>query len=257
MLGYSYNIIAVLVFVYGVLVGSFTNVLIYRIERGIGVAKGRSFCPNCGYTLAWYDLVPVLSYIFLLGRCRKCKTSISIRYPLVEMLSGVAYFIVFIRYGLTLTTLCYCIATTCLIALSFIDADEMYIPDTFPLVIGAMGVIMAFDPTSELVWWERALGFISVSGIFFLIALLSGGRAMGGGDIKLMAGAGICLGYQMCLLSLFIGALIGTIYYLGLKIFKGRKMSGVAPFGPLLAAGIYISAIWGEGILAWYLGMFI
>ncbi len=243
--------------IFGILVGSFTNVLIYRTTLDIGVSKGRSFCPSCNHTLAWYDLIPVLSYLSLAGKCRYCKVKISARYPLVEILSGVLYLLFYLQFGLTVSTACWFVTVTCLIALSFIDLDEMIIPDRFPLIIGLMGIVMMLDSQSNLSIIDRVIGFFSVSGILFAIAFFSGGRAMGGGDIKLMAGVGLVLGYKLCLLSLFLGALCGTIYYVWLAIFKGGKLKGMIPFGPFLAMGVVIAGLCGDMMIDWYFGMFL
>jgi len=231
------------------------NVLIYRIPRQQGVSRGRSICPACSHTLSFLDLVPVFSYIFLKGKCRYCGEKISIRYPIVEMLNGLLYVAVAWKFGFSFLALGWFIAVSVLIAVSFIDAEYKIIPDRFPIALAAAGVIMMLsDHGPDLL--SRVIGFFSVSVPFLLIGLISGGRAMGGGDVKLMAAAGLCLGWEMNVTALFIGAFIGSIVSVvqmaGGKIKRGSQV----PFGPYLALGIAASALVGEVLLSYYFGLF-
>jgi Type II secretory pathway, prepilin signal peptidase PulO and related peptidases len=211
------------IFIAGLCFGSFMNVLIYRIPRGIGTVKGRSFCPDCGHTLRWYDLFPVFSYIFLGGRCRYCKAAISLRYAAIELLNAflwLAYAAKYMLYPMTMVG--HFIFGSALICIIFIDAEHMLIFDRFNIAIAVGGVLIAADKflcdnvlyyvyPSTVTITDRLIGAVCVSGLFFLIALISRGRAMGGGDIKLTAAAGLVLGWQSMLAVLVLASLAGTV----------------------------------------------
>lgn len=240
-----HTVLYVLAFLYGTVVGSFVNVLIYRIPRKLNWVSGRSACPACSKQLKIIDLIPVVSYIVLRGKCRYCGAKIPFRYTIVELLNGLLYMAVFIRYGLTLYSLGWYVAVSALIALAFIDAEHRIIPDRFNIVLAVAGLIMAISgEKADLL--SRVIGVFSVSVPFLAIAVISKGGAMGGGDIKLVAASGFCLGWQMNLVAVFIGSLLGSIYGVALMIMRKADRKSQIPFGPWLAAGIAISGMIGQ-----------
>lgn len=252
----EFNIYYILLYIpviaFGIVVGSFSNVLIYRLPREISFAKGFSKCTNCGHRLYAKDLIPVLSYIFLHGKCRYCKEKISPRYPLIELLNSALYVICFWKFGFTLNAAIFCVISTCLMVIAFIDWEHMIIPDIMNMAVFLCGLALLWlQPT---LWRDKTIGFFCVSTIFLLIVVVSRGRAMGGGDIKLMAAVGLCLGWQMTFFATAAGSIIGTIIYIMLNKTKhslGRQVS----FGSFLCVGAIISMFFGDTFLTWYISL--
>lgn len=242
--------IHIIVFIYGVLIGSFLNVVICRLPRKESIVKVRSHCEGCGYQLKWYDLVPLFSYIFLRGKCRKCKAVISIQHPLIEGLNGLFYIIVFTKYGFSIDTVLFCLLSSALLALSVIDFRTYEIPVGFQYVIGILAVIrVAFHYQS---WIEHVIGFFAVSLFLCLIYYISKGTAIGGGDVKLMAVCGLMLGWKLILFAFIVGCILGSVIHL-LRM-KISKEDHVLAMGPYLSAGIMIAILWGEQFVTWYVG---
>ena len=260
--------ISVIIFVFGTVIGSFLNVLIYRLPNNIGFKKGRSMCTSCGHELCWKDLFPLFSWIFLGGKCRYCKARIPVRYPAVEALNAVMYVLSYLFLtggngftGLRLSLLAFFAVFSALIVVIWVDFEHQIIPDSMWITIAAAGVVRLADEFitggfDRAVLIERVAGIFAVGGLFFLIALLSGGRYMGGGDIKLMAAAGLVLGWKLAFLSLVLGAFAGVIYYFVSMLVKKTKMKGVVPFGPFLSAGIIVSLFTGDKLIDAYMGLF-
>jgi len=200
-------------------------------------------CPQCGQGIRWYDNIPILSYILLGGRCRFCKSRISIRYLLIELITALLFFFTFIQYGIGIKTLSLLILFSILIAVSFIDLDIQKIPDVLTLPGIGVGFVLSFWTISIL---NSAIGIAVGVGALYIIAII--GKcflkqdAMGGGDIKLLGMVGAFLGPLSVLLTLFFGALIGIVVSVPMK--KRR-----VPFGPFLSAGAFITAIWSERII--------
>lgn len=240
--------------VYGLLIGSFLNVVVYRLPLGIGLVRGRSFCPSCEHALGPADLVPVFSYLVLGGKCRYCSARISVRYLLVEVLTGVLFGLVAWVYGWSLLALGWLVVVACLVCVGLIDWDHQVIPDRFSVMIALVGVL--FVVLGEMSWLEAGLGVLSVGGPLLLIALVSRGKAMGGGDIKLMAAIGLCFGWERTLLALFVGSLLGSVFSL-IQIQRKRVAFGEpVAFGPFLVMGIFVSLFVGSSILDFYWGLF-
>ena len=238
----------VVIFFFGVVVGSFLNVCIYRIPKKEDIVKINSHCMTCNYKLKWYDLVPIFSYICLGGRCRKCKTKLSIQYPLIEGLNGILYVLVVAVNGLTIESLLYCLLFSALVTLSVIDFRTYEIPFGINLFILTLGLIkLALDYRNFL---NYLIGFISVSGFLYLLFLLTKGRGIGGGDIKLMAASGLVLGWKCNILALAIGCIVGSIIHI-IRM-KVSKQDHVLALGPYLSVGIMIAALWGDFLLQWY-----
>lgn len=242
----------IMVFLYGIVIGSFLNVVICRIPRGESLVKNRSHCEECGYQLKWYDLVPVFSYIFLRGKCRKCKAVISIQHPLIEGLNGVLYIIIFAKFGLSIETLLFCLLGSALIAMSVIDFRTYEIPPGFPYFITGLGIVRLLTDLTD--WKEYVIGFFAVSLVLGLIYWFSAGRAMGGGDVKLMAACGLLTGWKQNVLALILGCILGSIIHI-IRM-KLSDEDHVLAMGPYLAAGVMIALLWGQPFIDWYMGLY-
>ncbi len=249
---------AVIIFLYGLLIGSFLNVCIYRIPLGKTIVKGRSYCPHCDALIPWYLNIPLFSFLFLKGRCQKCKAPISLRYPAVELLTGILFLIVWFTYGFNWESLFVIILFSILVIISFIDIDLQIIPDRFIIILFVLGFMHAVYQTAYLNahWYIWIIGFFSASLILFILGLIIP-DSIGGGDIKLMAAAGLFTGPKLILTALFIGAIYALILSIFLIAKKKGSMKTVIPFGPFLSLGIITSVIFGERILNWYLSLFI
>jgi len=274
-------LLIIIAFLLGISIGSFANVCIYRIPRKKSIANPpRSFCPKCGYTIAWYDNIPVLSFLLLRGKCRACRAPIAIKYPLVELLMGLLFVGVLlsvISRGERLVLLpFYWYFCASLVILSIIDGEHFILPApiTYPLIV--VGLIFAFLLPEHICYfqWNKtceitrlwgltysAIGIVVGGGSIWLIGLFGKKvfkkEAMGFGDVVLMAGVGAWQGWKMVLLAIFLGALVASICYLPLIIVRKAKLDSELPFGPYLAAGSMISLLFGWGILSWYLGLYL
>ena len=239
----------IVIFLYGIVIGSFLNVCIYRLPKKENIVKVRSHCMNCGYQLKWYDLIPLFSYLFLRGRCRKCGENISIQYPVIEALNGVLYLIIFAEYGLSVETLLYCLLFSALVTLSVIDFRTYEIPLGINIFILALGLIRIVTDYTN--WPQYVIGLFLVSGFLFVIYWVTHGRGIGGGDVKLMAACGLLLGWQLILTGFVAGCIIGSVVHL-----LRMKLSGeghVLAMGPYLSVGVMLAVLWGEKFLVWYL----
>lgn len=239
--------------VFGLLIGSFLNVCIYRIPRKESIVFGRSHCAGCSAEIAPRDLIPVLSYLFLGGKCRSCKAKISQRYPLVELLNGILYALVYLRFGFSLKTLVLAALVSVLIAVSGIDIDTREIPNGLVIALLILGAASFF--TGGVLWWERLIGFAAASGILLLLALVWR-DSMGGGDIKLMAAVGLILGWKLILLALLMAFILGGAYGAALLLLKKAARRDSIAFAPALSAGIVFAALFGEALLRWYAHFF-
>lgn len=239
-------------FFYGIIIGSFINVCIYRLPRKENIVTVRSHCTSCGYQLKWYDLIPVFSYLFLGGRCRSCGEKISVQYPVIEVLNGILYVVIFKVYGLSSLSVLYCFFASALLVLSVIDYRTYEIPEGINLFIGAVALVRVLTDLQRLSLYLT--GFCCVSGFLLLIYIASKGRAIGGGDIKLMAVSGLLLGYRQIILAFILGCILGSVLHLLQMRIHGKDR--VLAFGPYLSLGIFCSMLYGEQIIAWYLKLF-
>lgn len=242
----------IVIFLYGIIIGSFLNVCICRIPRKENIVSVRSHCMNCGYQLKWYDLFPLFSYLALGGRCRRCKTRISVQYPIVEALNGVLYLMVFIRFGMSIESLLYCLLFSALLTLSVIDFRTYEIPPGINYFILAIGLIRAAIDYKQ--WVDYVIGFLSVSVFLYLLYRFSGGRAIGGGDVKLMAVCGLVIGWKLNILAFFLGCIFGSVIHLIRMKVTGQ--GHVLAMGPYLSAGIAVSVLFGNDFLEWYLHLY-
>lgn len=238
------------VFTFGLLIGSFCNVCIYRLPNNKSVVFPGSHCTNCNSPVRSWDNIPVLSYIFLGAKCRTCKASISIIYPLIEILTAALITWAYVRFGLTLEFLIYFIVLPTLVVITAIDLEHKIIPDLITLP----GIVFGFIAGYYLVGiWDSLFGFLLGGGLFFFLAVVSKG-GMGGGDIKYIAAAGALLGWQNVLLIIFVGAFLGSVIGGILMIAKISNRKSQIPFGPFLAIGTCIAIFFGDQIIQLYIG---
>ncbi len=244
------------VIVVGLLVGSFLNVCIYRIPLGKTIVKGRSYCPKCGSLIRWYQNIPLVSYIFLKGRCSNCGEPISLRYPLIEFLTSVLFAIAFLRYGLSAESIFAMALFSALLVISLIDLDHMIIPDGLVIFIAVISIVrgIIYVMQGQMPWYMPVSGFFAASVPLLLLSLLIS-DSLGGGDLKLMAVAGIYGGPKLILMALFIGAVYGAFYTVPLLIRgkAGRKTQ--IPFGPFLSLGIATAFLFGESLWTIYMSL--
>lgn len=242
------------VFWAGACIFSFLNVIVYRLPKKISFVTGRSRCPACGETLCWYDMVPVLNWFYLRGRCRRCKAKISPRYPAVECLGGILALLCVVQFGFSVqAALAFALLST-LTVIALIDADTMEIPNGLVLLVLALAAaawICGMGPAPK----SRLIGLICVSVPMLLLTLAVPG-AFGGGDIKLMAAAGLFLGWKLSLIAMFLAVLAGGLYGIYLLAAKKKGRKEHFAFGPFLCAGIAAALFWGGSLLEWYLGLY-
>ena len=238
--------------VLGTIIGSFINVVIYRVPRGGSVVYPPSACGACAAQLSWQDLIPVLSYIILRGRCRSCSSSISWRYPLVELSSGLGLLALYYKFGLGFEGLAAAVLFFLLLAVIFIDLDFLIIPNRIVLIGLLLGIPLTLAQSLP-VFISGLLGLMVGGGLLLLTAVVSRG-GMGGGDIKLAAVIGLYVGWPQILLVLFLSFLLGSIVGLILVARGRKKMKEAVPFGPFLAVASYLVLLWGPAIIAWYKG---
>ena len=242
-------------FAFGSVVGSFLNVCIHRLPRGESIIRPGSHCPHCRSPIAFYDNVPILSYLILRGRCRSCGGRISPHYPLVEAMGGAGAVAAAIKFGFSPQALIYFALLCSLIVVSFIDLDHMIIPDEISL--GGLAVGLALSFLHLLHGPKEALGGALVGGgTLWVVAeghhLLTRREGMGGGDIKLMAMVGSFLGWKGVIFSIFSGSLFGSIVGLILMRAKGADSKYAIPFGPFLSLGAVCYIFFGKELMAWY-----
>ena len=245
----------VIIFLYGIVIGSFLNVLIYRLPLKENIATKSSHCMSCGHKLQWYDLVPLVSYMALGGRCRYCKTKISPQYPVIEAVNGVMYVIIFIVNGLNIISGLECLAFSMFLVITVIDERTQEIPFALNVVIGVLGIIRILFDREYLL--DYLIGFFCVS-VFMLIILIIGRAvrgvdAFGGGDIKLMAAAGLFVGWKEVILAFFIGCILGAVIHTIRMKVCGKER--VLAFGPYLCAGLTIAMLFGMNIINWYVSL--
>jgi leader peptidase (prepilin peptidase) / N-methyltransferase len=251
----------------GAATGSFLNVAIYRLPRGESVVAPRSHCTRCERVIPWYDNIPVLSWFLLRGRCRGCGETFSIRYPVVEAMTGVLLLALSLQLGWGVG-LAFAFYFACsLLVVTYIDLDHRLIPDrvTLPGIGVALGLALlnAWYAPPEYRWvalqtW--AIGTLVGGGILWLVAwgyaLATGREGMGGGDIKLLAMIGAFLGWQGVLVTLLLASFIGSIIGVGVMLVRGGDTKLAIPFGPFLALGALVALFWGDQLITWYLSSF-
>lgn len=241
--------------IFGAVFGSFINCMAWRIAHEESVLKGRSHCAVCGHPLGAADLVPVFSYLFLRGRCRYCKKKISPRYVAVELVMAIVFILTAWRFGLSMQTLWICGLACMLMALSLVDLETYTIPDRFIIagILWYFGVLLfADDWKAELL--SGLAGGLSIGVGMLLLSILfdkvTGKESLGGGDIKLFFMTGLYLGPWVGLFNLILSCIIG----IGFVLCMGQKR---IPFGPAISLAVLISALVGNDVVNWYLGLFV
>ncbi len=245
--------LAVVSLILGLVVGSFLNVVIYRLPRKESLVRPGSHCPSCGRAVRWHDNVPVVGWLLLRRRCRDCGQAISVRYPLVEGITGVAFLFAFLRFGLDWRLLIAWAFVAAMIAVAFIDYDHMIIPNRIVLPGALVGVIasIAVDPQD---WWKYLAGSAGAAAFLFVIAMIWPG-GMGPGDIKMAAFMGAVLGLSV-IIALFAAFLIGAIVGVVLIATRKRTRKDKIPFGPALAVGAVVGVFVGQTVLSAYTGLY-
>ena len=248
--------VIVIVFLFGLCVGSFLNVCIHRIPESKSIVYPGSMCPRCGERIRFYDNIPLLSFLLLKGRCRNCRTPISLRYPLVELLSAAMAVCVTLTYGLTLEAAATYAFIAVLIVITFIDIDHRIIPDVISLP-GIAAFFLAARLLPSVTWLDSLIGILAGGGSLFLVAwlyhLITRKEGMGGGDIKLLAMIGAMIGWKGVLFTIFVSSATGTAVGLIVMLIKRQNMKLAVPFGPFLALGAVAYLFFGPQVIQWYL----
>jgi len=235
----------------GLCVGSFLNVCILRLPKEQSLLSPPSTCPQCGQRIAWYDNIPLVSWVVLRGKCRRCGNAISAQYPLIEALVGALWLAAYLSYGVSVQALAGALICTILLGIGITDARHYLIPDEFTW--GGLGLGLALSLVGG---WQGFLQAVIGAAVGFglLYAVGEAGRwlfkeeAMGGGDVKMMAMVGSFVGWKGVLLTIFAGALLGTLIFVPLSLRKKR----LVPFGVFLAVGAAVAFVWGDAIIEWY-----
>lgn len=243
--------LAVAAAVAGLCVGSFLNVCILRLPKEQSLISPPSTCPQCGQRIAWYDNIPLVSWIALRGKCRRCGNAISAQYLLIEALVGALWLAAYLNYGVSVHALAGALFCTILLGIGITDARHYLIPDEFTW--GGLGLGLALSLVGG---WQGFLQAVIGAAVGFglLYAVGEAGRwlfkeeAMGGGDVKMMAMVGSFVGWKGVLLTIFAGALLGTLIFVPLSLRKKR----LVPFGVFLAVGAAVAFVWGDAIIEWY-----
>jgi leader peptidase (prepilin peptidase)/N-methyltransferase len=246
-------LVDIAIIVFGGVIGSFLNVCIYRLPREKSIVKPSSSCPSCEKPIMFYDNIPIISYLLLKGRCRQCGAHISIRYPMVELITAFLFFMLFKKYGISLELFVGMLFVSLLIAISFIDLDFRIIPDVLSIGGLIIGFVLAFFRKPFFFYMDALYGIFLGGGILFVIAygyeLLRKREGMGGGDIKLLGMIGAFCGIKGVIFSLMSGSLLGTMIGIPMMFIKGEDAKYAIPFGPFLSAGALIFIFLGDRII--------
>ncbi len=248
LLSIPYPVAVLSVFLFGLCIGSFSNVCIYRLPKKESVVFPASHCASCNTPVQALDNIPVLSYLLLGGKCRSCGEKFSAIYPSIEIVTALLITGVFFKFGISWEFLIYAIVCPTLVVITMIDYEHQIIPDRITLP----GIVFGLGAGTYLVGIVDSLfGFLLGGGLFYLLAILSRG-GMGGGDIKFIAGAGALLGWQKVLLVIFLGAILGSAIGLILMAAKKKDRKSLIPFGPFLAVGTLITIFFGDELIHLY-----
>lgn len=266
---------AALIGVLGLLIGSFLNVVIHRLpqmmerqwaaecaelsgkpapeQEAFNLLVPRSRCPHCGHLIAWYENIPVVSYLALRGRCADCKKPISARYPLVELVTGGLFYFCASQWGATPTALAWCAFSAALVVLAMIDWDTTLLPDdvTLPLLwLGLVAAAMQWTPVSlSIAFWGAVAGYLSLWSVYWLFKIVTGKEGMGYGDFKLFAALGAWFGWPVLIPMILIASIIGAVVGIAMKFTTGLREGGYVPFGPFLAGAGFAALLLGPNIL--------
>lgn len=254
------TVVTMLAFIFGACIGSFLNVCIYRIPLKESIVFPGSHCRACSTPLAWYDNLPLLSYLIRRGRCGSCGVQFSARYFFVELLTALMAVAVVWQFGLTLATVGYFVFVAALIVVTFIDFDHQIIPDAISLPGLLMGLLFSLlSPLPTLSIWTSLIGALAGGGFLLAVALgyqaITGREGMGGGDVKLLAMIGAFLGWRSIPFTIFFASCVGSFIGVGTMVRRQADSQLALPFGPFLSFGALVYLFFGERIIAWYLGL--
>jgi len=274
----------IIIFIFGLIIGSFLNVVIFRLENGEKIVNDRSKCLRCKHILAWYDLIPILSFIFLKGKCRYCGRSISFQYPLVELSTGILFLLIFnffaqgglppeadtpwaqaLGWQFLISASFYLFITSSLIVIFVYDLKHYIIPDKviYPAIIVTF-IYKLFEifnfsaqggPASGWQFFNFLFAAILAGIFFYIIIIATKGKGMGGGDVKLGFLMGLILGWPLVLIALFLSFILGSVAGIFLILVGNKKMKSMIPFGPFLVLGTFIALFWGEEIMERYFNL--
>jgi leader peptidase (prepilin peptidase)/N-methyltransferase len=246
---------SILFFCYGLIVGSFLNVCIYRLPKKQSVVSPRSHCPHCNKLIAWYDNIPLLSFIMLRGKCRHCGAPISYIYPLVEFATAFFFLLTYLRWGISFQLLIDLIFVCFLLLLLFIDLFHYILPNNITIPGLVLGFGLSFI-NQRISWLESLIGLLIGGGILLLISLfysyVKKKEGMGMGDVKMLAMLGAFLGWKLCLLTLMLASIIGTILGIIVMLKSKEGLMKQLPFGSFLSLAALITLFWGEHIISSY-----
>ena len=244
--------------IFGAIVGSFLNVCIVRLPKEESIVTPGSHCPRCNNPIKFYDNIPMISYLVLRGKCRHCNESISIQYPLIEGITALSSFLLFDKFGATLSYLFYFSFVSALIIITVIDLYHQIIPDVISIPgigVGLLGSLII--PYISV--FNSLIGILVGGGSLFLVATLYQWlfkrEGMGGGDVKLLAMIGAFLGWKSVILTILLSSFIGSIVGIAIMLLKGKDFKYAIPFGPFLSLAAVISLFYGETLISWYLGL--
>ena len=281
--GLPQEVLVALAGFFGLLVGSFLNVVIYRLPKmmelqwtaecaelsgqtagptaeKLSLVSPRSRCSNCGHMIAWYENIPVLSYFILRGKCSVCGTPFGIRYPLVELSTGLLFAFCAWRWGNTPATLAWCGFSAALLALAVIDWDTTLLPDDITLPLLWAGLVFAalqLNPQVRLAdaLWGAVAGYVSLWGVYWAFKLVTGKEGMGYGDFKLFAALGAWFGWSALVPIILMASVIGAVVGIGMKFSNGLREGGYVPFGPFLAAAGFTAMVFGPQAILRFIGL--
>ncbi len=241
--------------IFGAMIGSFLNVCIFRLPKEESIIIPGSHCPHCHHPIKFYDNIPLISYLVLGGRCRYCKKSISVQYPMVEGIAAISSLCLFLRYGLSWSYLFYFSFVAALIVITVIDLYQQIIPDVISIPgigVGLLGALII----PHIIFMNSLIGMLLGGGSLFIVATLYQWlfkrEGMGGGDVKLLAMIGAFLGWEAVLLTILLSSLIGSITGIMMIVLKGKDFKYAIPFGPFLSLGAVIALFYQKEIIFWY-----
>jgi len=248
-----------IVIILGLIVGSFLNVVIWRLEDLKSIVNTRSHCPKCKKTLSWLDLIPVFSFIFLWGKCRYCKKEISLQYPLVEIGTALVFACIYYHFGFSFVSCILALVSSILIVIFVYDILKLQIADWLVIAAAALwlvylGIDYFFIHNSLSIILNSLYGALALGGFLGLLVLISKEKWMGAGDIGLGAVLGAIVGWPLVLVSTFTAFIFGGVVGLVLISLKKKEMQSQLPFAPFLILGLFVALFWGEKILNWYMG---
>ena len=258
-----------LIFIFGLSVGSFLNCVIYRLalpnpaRRDLGGLKSRSYCPHCKHNLGWQDLIPILSFLILKGKCRYCQKPISLQYPFVELATGILFLLIVFHFSSDFLFSIFCLLISCFLIIIFVyDLKYYIIPDKIIYPVIAIALIFntfysIFIIHNSKFLIQSLLSALGAASFFLIIVLVSRGRWMGIGDIKLAFFMGLFLSFPGILIALFSAFLVGAVLGLWLVAFGKKTMKSEVPFGPFLVTGTFIALFFSQPLINWYWNLFL